>query len=343
MNHRRTSVWGWQGAWLALLWLVACTSAQAQTPAQAAFNGFEGSVVRFASVEEGRRVLMANDDYIAATSDFQRSAFMRKEPPTTLEEFLAFHHGVVMPWPAKSEAYWRATLARLAPIFNALKLRLPKEVLLVNSDGRESDDAPYTRAHAVVLPGGGVGASWRHSEDELLAHELFHVVSRHDPALATRLYATLGFEPAAPLQWPPQWLPLRIANPDAPHHRHLMRTHIEGRDVALMPLLVATRPQLDRNKRETLQTVLDLRLLEVLPGRPGVPTTAILRNGEVAWHSLDSSVRDYLARQGDNTTYMHHPEETMADNIAFLVSGRKVSNPALLQRIKAVLLGESAP
>ena len=167
--------------------------------------------------------------------------------------------------------------------------------------------------------------------------------SRHDPALATRLYATLGFEPAAPLQWPAQWLPLRIANPDAPHDQHLMRTHIDGRDVALMPLLVATRPQLDRNKRETLGAVRDVRLLEVLPGRNGRPTTAVLRNGELAWHSLDSSAKDYLTRLGGNTPYMVHPEETMADNIAFLVSGREVPNPALLQRIKAVLLGEAAP
>lgn len=143
---------------------------------------------------------MADDDYIEATSDFQRSALMLKKPPATREAFLAFHHDVVMPWPAKPEAHWRATLERLAPTFNALKLHVPKEVPLVNSDGRESDDAPYTRAHAVVLPGGGVGASGGHSDDELLAHELFHIVSRYDSALATRLYATLGFEPAAPLQ-----------------------------------------------------------------------------------------------------------------------------------------------
>ncbi len=341
MKYKQMSVWACQGVWVLALLLLGCAPAQAQVqaPVQAAFNGFEGSVVRFASVEEGRRVLMANDDFIAATSDFQRSAFMLKEPPTTRDEFLAFHHGVVMPWPATRVAYWRTVLARLAPSFNALKLHLPKEVLLVNSDGRESDNANYTRANAVVLPGGGV-ESFDRSDDELLAHELFHVVSRHDPALATRLYATIGFEPSAPLQWPQEWAPLRRANADAPHDLHLMRTHIDGRDVVLMPLLVATRAQLDRNKGETLQTVVDLRLLEVLPGHDGTPTTAVRRNGELAWRSLDSSVKDYLAREGGNTQYLDHPEETMADNIAFLVSGREVPNPGLLKRIKAVLLGE---
>lgn len=322
-----------------LVWL-GCIATQAH--AQAPLNGFEGSVVRFASVEEGQRVLMADDDWIAATSDFQRSAIMDKKPPTTREAFLAFHRGVVVPWPAEREAYWRATLARLAPTFNALKLHLPKDVLLVNSDGRESADAPYTRANAVVLPGAGSNNDG-YTDLELLAHELFHIVSRYEPALATRLYATLGFEPAEPLQWPAAWTPLRIANPDAPHDRHLMRTRIDGRDVALMPLLVASRTQLDRSKGETFFTVLDIRLLEVQPGGPGVPTTPVRRNGELAWHSPDSSAKEYLARLGGNTSYIFHPEETMADNIAFLVSGRKVPNPALIKRIKAVLMGESAP
>ncbi|MES2949754.1 MAG: hypothetical protein V4858_14520 [Pseudomonadota bacterium] len=342
MHHRRTSVWAWQGVWLALLWL-ACTSApaQIQAQAQAPFNGFEGSVVRFASVEDGQRVLMADDDWIAATSDFQRSALMGKEPPATREAFMAFHRGVVKAWPSEREAHWRAALARVAPAFNALRLYLPKEVLLVNSDGRESADTPYTRAHVVVLPGAGVNTEG-YSDDELLAHELFHIVSRYDPALATRLYATLGFEPAAPLEWPAAWLPLRIANPDAPHNRHLMRIRIDSREVSLMPLLVAKRTQLNRSKGETFFTVLDVRLLEVLPGRPGEPTTAVLRDGELAWHSPDRA-KDYLARLGGNTSYIFHPEETMADNIAFLVSGRKVPNPALLQRIQAVLLSEPTP
>ena len=44
-------------------------------------------------------------------------------------------------------------------------------------------------------------------------------------------------------------------------------------------------------------------------------------------------------RLGGNTGYIIHPEETMADNFAFLVSGRSVRNPKLVQRIEALLTG----
>lgn len=333
------SVWQWLvvAAWTSL-WLLA-----GPAQAQQAFKGFEGSTVRFASVEEGRRVLMAPDDWITATSEFQRSALLDQAPATaTREALMAFHRGVVLAWPTEREAYWRGLLAKVAPRFEALRLRLPREVLFINTDGRESANAPYTRAHAVVLPHAGATSSGGYTDEELLAHELFHVVSRYDAALATRLYATLGFEATAPLQWPPQWLPARIANPDAPNDRHLMRTRVNDREVALMPLLVASRTQLDRSRGETFFTVLDIRLLEVQPGRDGTPTTPVLRDGQPAWHA-PGAARDYLARLGGNTSYIFHPEETLADNIAFLVSGRKVPNPGLLQRIQAVLLGEAKP
>lgn len=338
MRLKRFLAGGWPVVVLAL-WCLAGAAAHAQEP----FKGFEGSLVRFASVEEGRRVLMANDDWIAATSEFQRGALMDKDATVaTREALLAFHRGVVLSWPPARETYWRDLLARVAPRFQALRLRLPKEVLLINTDGRESANAPYTRAHAVVLPNGGARSSDAYTDEELLAHELYHVVSRHDPALATRLYTTLGFEPAAPLQWPVAWLPVRIANPDAPSDQHLMRTRINGRDVSLMPLLVASRTQLDRSKGETFFTVLDIRLLEVLPGLNGGHTTPVMRDGKLAWH-VPGEARDYLARLGGNTSYIFHPEETMADNIAFLVSGRKVPNPGLLKRIRAVLQGDVKP
>jgi len=320
---------GWGGAWLLAL-CFACVQAQAQ------FTGFNGSVVRFATIEQGRKVLAADDEWVTATSEFQRSATMNVAPPISREDFLAFQSSVVLAWNTADELRWRAALEALAPAFNSLGLRLPAEVLLVNTTGQESANAPYTRANAVVLPGGR-GSSEGYSDAALLAHELFHVLSRHDPALATRLYAAIGFEPTAPLVWPAAWLPLRIANPDAPHHRHLMRTRVDGRDVALMPLLVASRTTLDRSKGETFFHVLDVRLVEVLPGAAGGPSTVVMRDGQPVWHA-PCDARSYLERLGGNTGYIIHPEETMADNFAFLVTGSKVRNPALVERIRSLLV-----
>lgn len=306
--------------------LLAPLLAAAQSPP---FTAIPGTTIRFATVDEGRRVLGAEDDWTRATSEFQRAAVTGRRPPVGDAEFRAQQADSVVAWQPAQEARWRRALEALAPALKATPMALPAEVLLVNTDGRDAANAAYTRAAAVMLPTATLATP---DDAQLLAHELAHVMARHRPELATRLYAAIGFEPAPELRWPDEWLPIRIANPDAPHHRHLMRTTVGGRAVALMPVLVAKRTELQPG--ETFLHVMDLRLLEVEAA--GAATQPVRRDGKPVWHApLDAL--DYLSRLGGNTGYIIHPEETVADNIAFLLAGRPVRNPALLKRIAAVL------
>ena len=291
--------------------------------------------VRFATVAEGRAVLGADDAWIAATSDFQRAATAGVPPPVSTAAFREFAASTVQAWPAAQEARWRAAVDAVMARAAALQAPLPAEILVVDTDGRDAANAPYTRGHAIVLPAATLPPARSPASDAfLVAHELFHVVSRHDPALANRLYALVGFEPVEPLQWPPAWLPARIANPDAPLDRHAMRLAIDGREALVMPLLVAGRTEL--RPGETFFSVMELRLLEVTAA-PGRPTLPVLRGGEPVWHATPR-LPAYTERLGGNTGYILHADEVLADNFAQLVTGRTVANPELLRRIEAVLL-----
>jgi hypothetical protein len=310
-------------------------SATIATAARAEDASLGAARVHFGSVAEGQAVLGRSDAWAEATSDFQRAATLGVAPPVSTERLLAFSAATVQPWPADQEARWRRALATLAPRFVELRVPLPDEILLIDTDGRDAAGAPYTRGRAVVLPSASIPANATAGGDAgLLAHELFHVVSRHDPALATRLYLTIGFESVAPLEWPPAWLPLRIANPDAPFDRHAMRVAIDGRETLVMPVLVARRSELAAG--ESFFSVMDVRLLEVTS--EGGRTLPVLRDGQPLWHAPER-VPAYLARLGGNTGYIIHPEETMADNFALLVTRGQARNPDLLDRIEAVLRG----
>jgi hypothetical protein len=287
--------------------------------------------LRFASEREGREVLGAEDDWVAATGEFYRRAMLGVTSQVSREKLRAFSADTVLPWTAALQSRWIRAMTALAPRLRELGVAPPPEVLLVNSNGRDSANAPYTRRHAIVMPMASLPEN-ADMENFVLAHELFHVVSRRSPALATRLYALIGFEPTAPLEWPEEWLPLRIANPDAPHDRHLMRTTLRGRTLSLMPVLVMRRAELKPG--ETFFDVLDVRLLEVNAGAS--KTVAVRRDGRPVWHA-PIDVPDYLARLGGNTGYIFHPEETMADNFALLVTGRSAPNPELLKRVGAAL------
>ena len=211
---------------------------------------------------------------------------------------------------------------------------LPAKIQLIDTDGSDAAGYPYTRANAVALPSASLPANdLRFPDSVQLAHELFHIVSRYDPALANKLYQTIGFESVPALEWPIAWLPLRIANPDAPFDRHAMRVTIDGRPALVIPVLVTRR--LELKPGETFFDTMDVRLLEVTVDE--ARTVAVMADGRPIWHTPDS-VPDYLAKLGGNTSDVSHPEETMADNFSFLVGQRPVPNQALLRRIEAVLL-----
>lgn len=317
--------------------LLACAASLARfswaQDSQDIFTGFASTRVRFAPVETGRAILMADDDYMAATSPFQRSAAMQSAAPVSLDLFRRWNGDAVRPWPADQRDRWRKVLESLAPAYADLRIPLPPEVLLVATNGQEMAAAPYTRGNAIVIP---LGAKFPgYTDIQLLAHELWHVASRHAPALATRLYAEIGFEPIPELTFPAVWAEGRIANPDAPGNRHAMRLTIDSRKVMVTPVLAASRTTLEPG--ETFLSVLQPCLLEVEPNPDGRTSRAVVRDGEPVWHVLNGN-HDYLRRLGGNTHYVIHPEETIADNVALLATGIPPRNAELLARIRAILI-----
>lgn len=312
----------------------AAAAAAVASPAGAGFTAIRGTVVRFASVEQARAVLGADDDWVQQTGELQRVMLSGRTPPVSAEAFRAAQADAALAWPADAQARWQRALEAIAPALDRLQLPWPPELLLVHSSGRESADQPHTRGHAVVLPRRFEQQGF--GDAEVLAHELWHVLSRHRPELATRLYALIGYEPVAELQWPPSWLPRRIANQDAPRLRHAMRLKLAGRDTWVMPLVLVASGDEARAPGATLLDVMEPRLLEVVPGRGTALTQPRLLRGEPVWHPVDTTPA-FLVRLGGNTDYTSHPDETIADNFMFLVSRREVPNAGLLRRIEAVL------
>lgn len=319
--------------WRSVLLLAALCCAMAR-PALAADIAFAGvTSLRLASVDEGAAALSARDEWMRLCSDWHRAALLRGRAPNTEAALQALLAKAAQAWMPQETARIEAAARRLAPRFAALHVSLPKQVLLIKTDGSESAGAPHTRGDAVMLPAKALPPT-EQGLDYLLAHELFHVMSRRSPALATRLYALIGFEPVPELNWPAELQAVRIVNPDAPHHRHAMRLpRVGGGDVLLMPILVASRP-VNFEAGESFFDVLELTLVEVVPEDGG---SRLRRAADGKAVTASSALtKAYMDRLGGNTGYVIHPEETMADNFAFLAAGMKVHQPALLERIEAV-------
>src|SRR5437667_368014 len=80
-------------------------------------------------------------------------------------------------------------------------LSFPTTVQLIKTTGVEEGNAAYTRGTAIVIS--KVELSKTQSElEKIICHELFHILSRHNPKLRERLYAIIGFIPCDDVEFP---------------------------------------------------------------------------------------------------------------------------------------------
>jgi hypothetical protein len=285
----------------------------------------------FATREETSRLIVTDDDWTATAGTFHRAAIAGPGQGTVSDaEFKRALASTAMDCSAAEVRRWGASVARVAPKLRELKVGLPATVTFACTNGQDATNAPHTRGDAVYLP----QELHAESDDELVAHELVHIFSRRNPAVADRLYGLIGFTRAPELAWPPEWSDARLSNPDAPTHRHTIRITVREESFDVMPVLVAQR--LSIRPGQTIFNVMDVRLLAVEKSGDGRSSAPLRRDGQPLWFPAFRTPA-YVEQLGGNTHYVIHPEETIADNIAYLVSGRTVPNPALLEKVRRTL------
>lgn len=167
------------------------------------------TVVRFATLEEARALLGTTDTFTAVMGSLERKIRMKREDDPGEAGYLKFAAAQGLEWTMQAEEPVRADLGRLRERLGQLKLSLPPRILLVRSTGAEDAGMPYTRGAAIVIPK-------TYYDNRTLVHELFHVMTRHDPVLRSRIFAAIGFTRCDPIQLPPELEAWKITNPDSP-------------------------------------------------------------------------------------------------------------------------------
>lgn len=311
-------------------WCALMLSASLALPAGAGPEAGPANGPRFgfARPEYGRELLTRRDDFVQRLSPFDRAARLKTGQAVSEAEYLAFVAGSVLEWPAAEKDLLLGALARIQAPLAALQLPWPERIALIRTNGREEGSAPYTRAEAIVLPG-RVFAQPQELE-HLLLHELFHILTRRNPALKARLYGAIGFVPCAEPVLPPPLAALKITNPDAPANDFCIRLQHGPAQIQAVPILYATGPY-DPARGGEFFDYLRLGFVPVAGPQQEAPHFELL-----APEALDG----FYQQVGRNTGYILHPEEILADNFALLLQGEtSVPSPEVLARIQAVLTG----
>jgi hypothetical protein len=282
----------------------------------------------FATLPEAQKTLSNRDAFVERMSPFDRAARMKTDRDISQAQYLEFAASAALEWTAEETSKVQAAFDKVRPAIAQLSLPLPARISVIKTSGLEEGNAAYTRGNAIVLPKDTIASPQRDLQ-RLLAHESFHIASRHHPKLARALYATIGFRPCDEVELPPQLASRKITNPDAPRNDHCIDLTLGQEKVAAVPILLSRSAKYDVSRGGEFFNYLELAFLLVERGERGLTLVGL------------QEVSGFFEQVGQNTRYIIHPEEILADNFALLVLGeREVRSPDVLSRIRAALLAE---
>lgn len=295
---------------------------------------------QFATAQQGASILSTDDEYVKATAPLERQAKMRSAKPVSTAEFLAHMGRTAQDWPPAEQAMLLPRLLAVQAFVQTLAWQLPAPILIVRASAALEDNLPHTRATAIVLPD-AVFKSFPTSIEHLIAHEVFHVLTRAHSELKNKAYALLGFESCAKVTIDPEVSKLRITNPDAPLQEHAIALTHRGKAVHALPYIMF--PNATVRPEDGFIRNLMVYWLFVERDAQGQCTSS-----QGAWPPAGSSpmqMPDLFNKIGRNTQYLFHPEEIAAENFAKLylleskqLNAADIATPALIEQLKRLLI-----
>jgi hypothetical protein len=274
--------------------------------------------VDFADLHRAQKTLGHKDRWAKQLSDFDMGARQRTAEPTNLKEFLDFAAGAGRSWTAQEQADWTVVVDKLSDAMKGLSLRVPN-IDLIKTSGEEEFGAAYTRRHAIMFPESMASLPATDSRRAyfLLAHEVFHVLSRTDPVLRDELYALLGFKTVDGFDYPAELEDRRLSNPDAFEYLHTLTVQSGSGSVDVIPVIQSLLPLNEAIQLPNFFDALDIVLLSVDAG-----TGEALRDGNGDLITYNFGNTNWIPLMLRNSSYIIHPEEILADNFATLMEWR---------------------
>ena len=290
----------------------------------------------FATLETGKRILTARDEFIMRLSPFDRAARMKTDKEVSEKDFLEFLGRNVLSW---SEGEKQKTASALQDITSRLERfshRFPPSIYLIMTTGSEEGGAAYTRDSAIVIPRAEIEGSPAMLQ-RMLCHEFFHILTRNDPALREQLYNTIGFTRCQEIEFPQNLKSRKITNPDAPRNDYGIFIKKEGKMYWAVPILFSSRETYDVKLGGEFFNYLQFQFLlaERHDAQPG--ETPVFDAGKPQLAD-PQQISGFFEQVGRNTSYLLHPDEILADNFALLVLGKKdVASREILEKMEKVL------
>ena len=290
----------------------------------------------FATTREGREILTKRDDFVQRMSPFDRSARLKTKRDISESEYLDFVGRNVLEWKKNETQKVKFAFQEIHAELEALCLPLPEKVYIIKTTGNEEGGAAYTRSNAIVFPEIYLNKTIAEIQ-KIICHELFHIMSRANPALRGKFYAAIGFVKCNEVIFPPILESQKITNPDAPVNNHYISLKIEGDEVLAIPILFSRAKKYNEELGGEFFNYLQLQFLAVEKHINSANVKPIYDGNRPLFIDMRQQ-SGFFEKVGQNTRYIIHPEEILADNFAFLILKQgNLPSPGIVRKIERII------
>lgn len=199
----------------------------------------------------------------------------------------------------------------------------PAELKLIKTTGRHYGDGVfYTRENCIVIPKNELENPDKAGFASTMFHELFHVYSRLNPPARKALYGLIGFQNIGfqNLVMPDALASRVFFNPDGTDfaQRISLKTE-EGNTIEAIPIISSNHLGYTPKQSEffgylefnLFQVVAEGKKWRVLTKDDGLTSTLDMKK-----------LPDFFRQIKDNTHYIIHPDEVLADNFSFVMRAK---------------------
>ena len=287
---------------------------------------------RFATRAEAQMLITDIDNFTNRLNSFDINLRLGKENGRK-SELLRLAMNETLNWSETEKKKITAAFKSLQAKIDKqkLKIKYPHEVILVKTSMKEEMNvAAYTRRNWIALGEKYINESTPESLEYLLAHEMFHLLTRSNKDFKKSVYSVIGFNVTdRELFFPIDIIEKRISNPDIEMYDSYAEFTINGQKQKCSMMIYSAIPFSAEN---TLSDYLSVGLIPLNDSL--IP---LQENGQTVIYSIDQA-EDFYQKIGKNTEYIINPEEILADNFAYLVTQKKnLPNPEIIQKIAAIL------
>ncbi len=290
---------------------------------------------RFASAEEGRELMLANNENYYDHFSQNDLDFKMQKDGATMEEYKAFAAEQVLDFSGFEKSFINRRIKNIEKILDKNGYKLPEldEIVFIKTTMREELGASgYTHGTQIYLNSTVIATysfmsifpDTAQLADELICHELFHCLTRNNPEFKKDMYSLIHFTVCdKDFELPDSVFEYHITNPDVEHHDSYATFIIDGKEVKCFTDFITTK-----HFKEAQSTFFACDETALVP----------IDGTDIYYTPAQASNFDEVF--GKNTGYVNDPEECLADNFAYAlvygIEGRDKQgypNPEIIQGI----------